>query len=87
MTPSQESSAERLLAHAGWMRALALGLVRDPHEADDVVQDAALAALLHAPPAEAALRPWLASVVRNFAWRRRRAATRRSEHPRLDAGC
>ena len=80
MTPSEPTSPELLLAHAGWMRALALGLVHDPHEADDVAQDAALAALLHPPPTGAALRPWLATVVRNFAWRRRRAAARRSEH-------
>jgi RNA polymerase sigma-70 factor (ECF subfamily) len=62
------------------MRALALGLVHDTHEADDVVGDATLAALLHPPPASAALRPWLAAVVRNFASRRHRAATRRSDH-------
>lgn len=46
MTHSAETSTEALLAHAGWMRALALGLVRDGHAADDVVQDAAPAAIL-----------------------------------------
>src|SRR5687768_12959945 len=62
------------------MRALALGLVRDPHEADDVVADATLAALQSPAPIGSATRPWLGAVVRNFAWRRRRAAERRREH-------
>ena len=61
------------------MRALALGLVRDPHAAEDVAQDAALAALLHPPPAGAALRPWLGQVVRRFAWRRARSERRRAD--------
>lgn len=75
MTPSADSSTETLLAHAGWMRALALGLVRDPSAADD----AALATLLHPPPADAALRPWLSQVVRRLAWRRARSERRRGE--------
>jgi RNA polymerase sigma-70 factor (ECF subfamily) len=79
VTPSATPSPETLLAHAGWMRALALGLVRDPAAADDVAQDAALAALLHPPPAGVELRPWLAQVVRRFAWRRSRSESRRSE--------
>jgi RNA polymerase sigma factor (sigma-70 family) len=62
------------------MRALALGLVSDPHEADDVAQDASLAALLHPPPEGAALRPWLATVVRRLVWRRRRSEMRRADH-------
>lgn len=79
MNPSVESSTEALLAQTGWMRALALGLVHDSHAADDVAQDAALAALLHPPPAGVELRPWLAQVVRRLAWRRSRSKRRRSE--------
>jgi RNA polymerase sigma-70 factor (ECF subfamily) len=79
VTPSAETSTEALLAHAGWMRALALGLVRDSHAADDVVQDAALVALLHPPPTGAALRPWLGQVVRRLAWRSARSERRRTE--------
>ena len=85
VTPPSETSPEALLAHATWMRALALGLVSDPHEADDVVQDAALAALLHSPPAGEELRPWLATVMRRLVWRRWRAAMCRADHE-ADAG-
>ena len=62
------------------MRALALGLVLDPNEAEDVAQDAALALLLNPPPEGVAARPWIATVVRRLAWRRRRAALRRADH-------
>lgn len=79
MNPAAPSSTEALLAQTGWMRALALGLLRDGHAADDVAQDAALAALLHPPPAGVELRPWLAQVVRRLAWRRARSERRRSE--------
>ena len=34
-----------LLAHAGWVRGLALSLVRDPGAADDLVQETWLAAM------------------------------------------
>ena len=79
MTTPAPTTPEALLAHASWMRALAMGLVSDPHEADDVAQDAALAALLHPPPAGSALRPWLGTVVRHLAWRRWRAERRRAD--------
>jgi len=80
MRPQARTDAQTLLAHAGWMRALAYGLLRDPGAADDVVQDATLAALLHAPAGDAELAPWLSRVVRNFVARRRRGEARRSEH-------
>lgn len=70
---------ERLLAHTGWMRALAQSLLRDAGAADDVVQDATVAALLHAPARERELAPWLSRVVRNFARRRRRGERRRAD--------
>lgn len=60
-----------------------MGLVSDPHEADDVTQEAALTALLHPPPAGAAVRPWLATVLRRVAWRRRRSERRRADHELL----
>jgi RNA polymerase sigma-70 factor (ECF subfamily) len=68
-----------LLAHATWMRRLARSLVRDDAQADDVVQDAVVAAM-RAPPRDAvALPAWLATTVKNRAralWRgeSRRAA-------------
>ena len=63
-----EHESEALLIHAGWVRRLALALVRDPAEADDLVQDTWLAAVRHAP--ERAPRSWLERVLRN-AWRQR----------------
>jgi RNA polymerase sigma-70 factor (ECF subfamily) len=71
---------EQLLAHAGWMHALAARLLADPTAADDVVQDAWIAALRYAPSTEKPLEPWLARAVRNFAWKRRRSDVRRAEH-------
>jgi RNA polymerase sigma-70 factor (ECF subfamily) len=75
-----ELDPEDLLAHAAWMRALAFNLLKDPAAADDVVQDAAIAALRHPPERGVALEAWLSRVVRNFAWRWRRSETRRADH-------
>jgi RNA polymerase sigma-70 factor (ECF subfamily) len=77
--PRPLDDPQALLAHAGWMRALAFSLLGDPGAADDVVQDATVAALLHAPARRDDLEPWLSRVVRNFAWRRRRGEARRSD--------
>jgi RNA polymerase sigma factor (sigma-70 family) len=75
---------EELLAHAGWLRALAATLVRDASSADDLVQDTWIAALQRPPRADRPLRPWLARVLRNLAKNERRASRRRAEHE-LDA--
>lgn len=77
MQPANEITPEALLANASWMRALARGLLGDAHEADDVVQEAALAALRGAPAGGTEPRAWLARVVRNAAWRRLRTRARR----------
>lgn len=70
---------EAVLEHTAWMRALALSLLGDASAADDVVQDASIAALRHPPAAGVALEPWLSRVVRHFALRRRRGEARRHE--------
>lgn len=72
----------RALSHelpdqGAWVRKLARGLVRDEASADDVAQDAALAAL-RGYDAQSPLRPWLARVARNFARRRWRESARRT---------
>src|SRR5262245_18711430 len=77
---SQLPAPEALLAHAGWLRQLAAGLVADPGAADDVVQDTWVAALRHPPAVDRPLEPWLARVARNFALRRRRGERRRAAH-------
>src|SRR5205814_10341316 len=51
------ATPEELLAHAGWVRALARELVRDASTADDLVQETWLAALRHPPRAGSSMRP------------------------------
>lgn len=63
--------------HADFLRALARGLLRDEHRAEDLVQDAWIAAA-HAPPRRAgATRGYLAAIVRNLAANARRGERRR----------
>lgn len=75
---------ETLLAHQAWMRRLAAGLVREAGEADDVVQEAWVAALEARGPI-GDLGAWLATVVRNSARSLRRGATRRAEREAASA--
>lgn len=68
---------EQLAAEAVWLRRLARSLVADQATADDIVQDAYLAATVKPPPEDRPLRPWLARVVLNLARMRGRNAKRR----------
>jgi len=77
--------AEQLLAHASWARGLAARLVRDAATADDVVQRAWLAALERSPRQSERTRAWLGRVVRNLAWKERRAEARRDARERSAA--
>lgn len=70
-----------LALHAEGLRALARRLVNDAAAADDVVQEACLAALRRGT----ASRPWLVGVVRNLARRRHREESRRAERERRAA--
>jgi len=83
MSAEDRISPEALLAHAGWVRELARGILRDPDSADDVVQETWLAALRRAPEDSSRLASWLARVARNFAGKRIRGEARRAEHERL----
>jgi RNA polymerase sigma-70 factor (ECF subfamily) len=74
---------ERLLEHAGWLRALARRLVKDDATADDLVQETWTAALTHPP--DHAGRPWLSRVVRNLARQRFRGEGRRLRRERSAA--
>src|SRR5687768_9742589 len=75
--PTPPIDAETLLAQAGWVRALALRLVHEESGADDVLQDTLTAALERPPRPHVPLRPWLARVARNFAFRSLRSQVRR----------
>src|SRR5438132_7762422 len=79
------SELDAVLAHAGWARALAASLVRDPHRADDLVQRTWMAALEHPPGAKAPLKRWLAAVMRNFARQDARSEQRRTTREALGA--
>jgi len=69
-------NADTVLRELEGMRALARALVHDDAQADDLLQDAAVAALEH-PPEEAPPRAWLAVVLRNRRRMTARAAARR----------
>jgi RNA polymerase sigma-70 factor (ECF subfamily) len=81
---------EALTQHVAWVRRLAYQLVRDPGVADDLAQDACLAALEGRRREERAdergpLRDWLAAVLRNGARLEWRRAERRNERERAAA--
>ncbi|MCC6408348.1 MAG: sigma-70 family RNA polymerase sigma factor [Planctomycetes bacterium] len=83
MAPPVDTALEELVARAAWIRKLARALVRDPDAADELVQEAWVAALERPPEPGMPIRRWLAAVMRNFArdrWREseRRAATERA---------
>lgn len=71
-----------LAAHAAWIESLARALARDQHAAEDLVQDAYVAALEHPPHASTPLRPWLTRVLRNAWFSRRRGERHRRERER-----
>jgi len=66
-----------LLEHVGFLRAIALGVLHNEADADDVVQQT-LAVALEKPPRDATnLRGWLATVARNVARMQYRSRKRR----------
>ncbi len=75
-------SAESLLAHEPFVRAVVRGLVRDEAELQDVLQETWLRGLAGAPAEHGALRGWLARVARNLALDQRRGRARRSRRER-----
>ena len=83
MTTFLPRDPDELLAHAAWVRRLARQLVGTA-DADDVAQDALLAAA-RAPHGIRSLGAWLGGVVQRLAVRRRRDAARRQTRERLAA--
>ncbi|MEM7201174.1 MAG: sigma-70 family RNA polymerase sigma factor [Planctomycetota bacterium] len=76
---------EELIRQVAWVRALARQLVADEHGAEDLAQEAMVAALSQPPRAGANLRHWLAVVVRNGARLSRRGHVRRERRERQAA--
>ena len=63
MTSHPNVTLEELLAHAGWVHALARSLIRDPDDAADVAQEAWVSALTSPPAHASGLRAWFALLV------------------------
>jgi len=76
MTPPAHPS-ELLVRRLGWIQALARELVGDAALADDLVQDACVAALEHPPRDAGKLSGWLATVLKNLSRQRMRGEGRR----------
>ena len=74
-----------LLAHVGWVRALAAELVHDGATAEDLAQETLLAAWQRPPRDPSALRAYLRSVLRNLLHRGARDADRRAARERGSA--
>src|SRR5262245_49193209 len=72
------ASLEQLVAESGWLRRLAVALVKDEAAADDLVQDTYSIAATQAPTDGRPLRPWLARVL----WNRVRMASRSARRRR-----
>ncbi|MGE3173582.1 MAG: sigma-70 family RNA polymerase sigma factor [Planctomycetota bacterium] len=70
---------EELFLQSRWVLTLARRLV-GAGDAGDLAQEAMLAALRRPPRGDGPLRPWLARVTRNLAWKRRRGERRRQVH-------
>ncbi len=78
--PRRSLNPDALLAHVGWVRALARTLLpSDPHRAEDLAQETCLSALQHAPSTERSLHAWLSTVLRNLVRADHRQAVRRAE--------
>jgi RNA polymerase sigma-70 factor (ECF subfamily) len=71
--PSVPDFPDDLRAHAAWLRRLAVSLVGAGPHSEDAIQETWAAALESPPRTRAALRPWLAKVLRNFVRLRARA--------------
>lgn len=72
---------DRLLRESKWLRQIARALLRDEHLAEDLSQEALMAALVR-PPHSDNVRGWLHVVLRRMAWLRVRRDARRSARER-----
>ncbi len=76
--PNDVIDRDVLVSHMDGVRRLARSLVRDDTTADDVVQEAMVAALETRRPVKHSVKAWLSGVVRNVVRRDHRSASRRS---------
>ena len=83
MATTPDHAMEELQEQMKWVRSLARALLKDAHQADDLVQDAWVQALAHPRQSRAAWKGWFSRVMRNRAAEVQRDASR---HDRLDLG-
>ena len=82
-----ESQPHALTQHAAFVRRIALGLARDESSADDLTQEAWLAAIERPPRAGGSIRGWLRRVVTNASRQsHRRESRRRAREDRVALG-
>ena len=79
------ATLEQLVAETGWLRRLAVSLVKDGATADDLVHDTVLIAAERAPSDGRPLQPWLARVLLNQVRMLSRSSVRRSRRERAVA--
>ena len=83
---AEVSSAEQLLQDIAWLKSLATMLANDRDDADDLVQEAWIAAWRRQPDATRPMRAWLTKVVRDLAGMKHRSDRRRvARHALTDA--
>ncbi len=68
---------EKLMSELSWLKRLAIALVRDESDANDLVQETWLVAAERAPTDGRPLKPWLSRVALNLVRMRTRASKRR----------
>ncbi|MFY9345183.1 MAG: sigma factor, partial [Planctomycetota bacterium] len=86
MTSLPQATVRELLADLGWVRTLARALARDGHDADDLAQDACLAALQSPPPHDHNVRGWFQRVLANLVRQGERSRWRRHRREAALAG-
>jgi RNA polymerase sigma-70 factor (ECF subfamily) len=80
MSRAFDATEEALKTQRKWLLRLAQSLVRDPGQAEDLVQQASLAALHRPPQSQSSLRQWLRRVLRNMLRQQLRSESRREVH-------
>ena len=83
--PMIDASAKALMEHAGFVRALARSILFDQDAAEDVTQEALLAALKRGGLGKLSLRAWLGRVARNLSLRENRGVGRRRRREQRSA--
>lgn len=83
---AQVASTEQMLQDIAWLKSLAAILASDRDDADDLVQEAWIAAWRRQPDATRPMRAWLTKVVRDLAGMKHRSARRRAARHALTDG-